>query len=245
LDDLSSAFQAILSGTAGGIGKKSSNSSRNSSRKSGVSGSHYLADSVGASSAGNALAAVTIPSMSGGSEYCQSDNSVIDDRSSERYAARSSGANSSNVDRVRSRSEESLLEPGSCGGGGSSSCRSDKLLLSFNSDRKSMPKISGDASGGGGSMSSANSLSQHHKQLGSGGGMLSLNASGGGGGSRASSSTSPRPPSSRILGSRYDLLSARRRFPSAHELRSAHQQLWVKLWVDVWVDDECNNSICN
>ena len=246
LDDLSSAFQAILSGTASGIGKKSSNSSRNSSRKSAVSGSNYMADSAGATSAGNALGAVTIPSMSGGSEYCQSDNSVIDDRSSERYAPRSSGANSSNVDRVRSRSEESLLEPGSCGGGGSSSCRSEKLLLSFNSDRKSMPKISSDIGGGGNSMSSANSLSQHHKQLSSGGGMLSLNASGGvGSGSRASSSTSPRPSSSRILGSRYDQLSARRRFPSAHELRSAHQHIWVKLWVDVWVDDECNNTIFN
>ena len=245
LDDLSSAFQAILSGTASGIGKKSSNSSRNSSRKSAVSGSNYMADSAGASSAGNALAAVTIPSMSGGSECCQSDNSVIDDRSSERYAPRSSGANSSNVDRVRSRSEESLLEPGSCGGGGSISCRSDKLVLSFNSDRKSMPKIGSDAGGGGGSMSSANSLSQHHKQLSGGSGMMPLNASAGGGGSRASSSTSPRPASSRILGSRYDLLSTRRRFSSAHELRSAHQQLWVKLWVDVWVDDECNNTIFN
>ena len=201
---------------------------------------------MGVSSEGNAIAAATIPSMSGGSECCQSDNSVIDDRSSERFAPRSSGGNSSNVDRVRSRSEESLLEPGSGGGGGSSSCRSDKLLLSFNSDRKSMPKIGSDVGGGGSMSSAANSLSQHHKQhsSGGGGGVLPPNSSSGGVGSRASNSTSPRPPSSRILGSRYDLLSARRRFPSAHELRSAHQQLWVKLWVDVWVDDECNTT-CN
>ena len=84
-----------------------------------------MTDSTGISSGGgNAISAVTIPSITGGaaggggSEYCQSDNSIIDDRSSERFAAtRSSGANSSNVDRVRSRSEESLLEPGSGGAG--------------------------------------------------------------------------------------------------------------------------------
>ena len=246
LDDLSSAFQAILSGSASSIGKKSSNalSSKNSSRKSAASGGNYITDSIGVSSGGNAIAAVTVPSMSGGSECCQSDNSVIDDRSSERFAPRSSGGNNSNVDRARSRSEESLLEPGS--GGGNSSCRSDNLLLSFNSDRKSMPKIGSDAGGGGSMSSAANSLSQHHKQHSSAGGVgvLPSNSSSGGVGSRASNSTSPRPPSSRILGSRYDLLSTRRRFPSAHELRSAHQQLWVKLWVDVWVDDECNTT-CN
>ena len=278
LDDLSSAFQAILSGSTSGIGKKGSNksSSRHSSRKSGASsrgGNNYLTDSTGISSGGgNAIAAVTIPSITGGaaggggSEYCQSDNSIIDDRSSERFAAtRSSGANSSNVDRVRSRSEESLLEPGSGGAGGSISCRSDKLLLSFNSDRKSLSKIGSEAGGHGGSMSSAgNSLSQHNKQHSNsvsttgGGGVVGgpLNSSSGGLGSRASSSTSPRPPSSRILGSRYDhpqhhLVSSssiqqnRRRYPSAHELRSAaaHQKLWVKLWVDVWVDDECHDTI--
>ena len=251
LDDLSSAFQAILSGSTSGIGKKSSNtSSRNSSRKGGVPGGKYITESIGVSSGGNAMAAVTVPSITGGSECCQSDNSAIDDRSSERFALRSSGANSSNVDRMRSRSEESLLEPGSGGGGGggSSSCRSDKILSSFNSDRKSVPKFSSEA--GGGSISTTNSLSQHHKQHSSGGvsgGSLQPpnSTSGVGVCSRASNSTSPRPASSRILGSRYDLVSTRRRFPSAHELGSAHQKLWVELWVDVWVDDECNTTLYN
>jgi hypothetical protein len=114
LDDLSSAFQAmatsnsignnnnsnkIMTMSSGGNDRHSSLSRNVSSGNCSKRGIHLVAGSGLVGTRGLTAAAA---------ECCQSDNSVVDDRSSvsPRFAGNSG-------DRLRSRSEESLLDPSS------------------------------------------------------------------------------------------------------------------------------------
>ena len=150
LDDLSSAFQAILTTNK----RPNAKSSR----------------SKDASSGSNAK------------ECCQSDNSVIDDKSKSSSNMPTGAA----ADKLRSRSEESLLDTGV-----GNTSRSEKLALSLASDRKSMPKFSESSTSPAAVASSpGNSLSQKH-------------TTGSSNRSSGSMHTSPRPPTTaRVIGSR-------------------------------------------
>ena len=121
LDDLSSAFQALASSNSLGNNNNNNNSSkklmtvstggeRHSSLSRNVSGGSTNSKRGIHFNTGNAVVTgnQSRSSISGGIavECCQSDNSAVEDRSS--GSPRFSG---NGGDRMRSRSEESLLEP--------------------------------------------------------------------------------------------------------------------------------------